>query len=154
MTSPPLGRYVPPHAAPPISRDRHAAPRRGPRPRARSPVGVAGATAGPDAARSASGPQWAITSPPEAGRAPGAHHRVALPDHPDAHGWPSLSGQTSAPLAPPRASGGASASTFDCSIRIAALACPVPAHVSACPPELLRDETQEEDGATRRGGRG
>ena len=65
-----------------------AAPGRVPTPRA----GVAGAAAGPDAARSTGGPQWAMTFPPEAGRAPGVCGR---PTHTIT--WPSLTPPTHTP---------------------------------------------------------
>ena len=116
MTSPPRAAACPRtlHLLSPVTGVPRlaVAPGHAPAPWAR----VAGATAGP---------QWAMTSPLGAGKAPGvrapcAHHRLALLDLPDAHGWPSLSGQTSAPSAPPRAGGGASASSGDRSIRIAA----------------------------------
>ena len=56
-----------------------------------------------------------------------AHHCLALPDLPDAHGWLSLSRQTSAPSAPLWAAGGACTSTTDRASVLQRMASPVPA---------------------------
>ena len=58
-------------------------------------------------------------------RAPSEHHCLAHLDHPNALGWPSLSGHTGAPSAPPRADGGAHASTWR-GVSVSQT-CPVPA---------------------------
>ena len=45
-------------------------------------------------------------------RASGVHHFLALLHHPNALGWPSLSGQMGGPSAPPRVDGGTHANTL------------------------------------------
>ena len=74
-----------------------------------------------------------MASPLVTGRAPSVLGRpacttaLALLDHPDALGWRSLSGQMGAPLAPPRAGGGAHVSTFHGASVWQRMTCPFPA---------------------------
>ena len=60
-------------------------------------------------------------------RAPSVHHCLALLDHPNALGLPSLSGQMGAPSAPPRADGGAHVNTLSGASVSQRMTCPVPA---------------------------
>ena len=111
----------------------------------------------PQSPRAISGPHLAPCARRVAQRikAPDVRHNLALLDHPNTLGWPSLSGHTGAPSSPPRADGGARASTWRAHPLSQRMTSPVPALLARdlchcpCLPGTSTGGAQRPTGAAR-----